>query len=204
MLRSRMMRLITVPLGPEMAAFSALLFLWMVQAAPPASIPAGTHVEARIESSVKTADSKVGDPIVAIVARPIRAAEKVVIPEGARLNGRIETIEPATVTNEGRVRLAFREIQFPDGRSASTWITNSFSASPPKPTRRYVLAMGIGAAAGAVIGQHAARTAGIIGGTLVGFVIANNSGGTKRSDLELRSGQKIVLEFREDFIPAIH
>jgi hypothetical protein len=181
-----------------MATFSQLLFLWMLQTAPPASIPAGTHVEARIESSVKTADSKVGDPIVAVVARPIRAAGKVVVPEGARLNGRIETIEPATVTSEGRVRLAFREIQFPDGRSVSTWITNSFSASPPKRTRRYVLAMGIGASAGAVIGQHAARTAGIIGGTLVGFVIANNSGGGKRRDLELRQGGVITLEFRED------
>jgi hypothetical protein len=181
-----------------MAPFSQLLFLWMLQTAPPASIPAGTHVEARIESSVKTADSKVGDPIVAVVARPIRAAGKVVVPEGARLNGRIETIEPATVTSEGRVRLAFREIQFPDGRSVSTWITNSFSASPPKRTRRYVLAMGIGAFAGAAIGQHAARTAGILGGTLVGFVIANNSGGGKRRDLELRQGGVITLEFRED------
>ena len=186
-----------------MAALSPLLFLWMLQTVP-ASIPAGTHVEARIESSVKTADSKVGDPIVAVVAKPIRTAGKVLVPEGARLNGRIETIEPATATSEGRVRLAFREIQFPDGRSIPTWITNSFSASVPKRTRRYVLAMGIGAAAGAVIGQHAARTAGIIGGTLVGFVIANNSGGNRRADLELRSGERIVLEFREDFIPAIH
>jgi hypothetical protein len=187
-----------------MAAFSSLLFLWMLQTAPPVSIPAGTHVEVRIESSVKTADSKIGDPIVAVVARPIRAAGKVVVPEGARLSGRIETIEPATVNSEGRVRLVFREIEFTDGRRASTWITNSFSAASPKRGRRYVLAMGIGAAAGAVVGQHAARTAGILGGTLVGFVIANNSGGGKRRDLELRSGERIVLEFREDFIPAIH
>ena len=128
-----------------MAALSPLLFLWMLQTVP-ASIPAGTHVEARIESSVKTADSKVGDPIVAVVAKPIRTAGKVLVPEGARLNGRIETIEPATATSEGRVRLAFRAIQFPDGQSIPTWITNSFSASVPKRTRRYVLAMGIGAA----------------------------------------------------------
>jgi len=141
-----------------MAALSPLLFLWMLQTAP-ASIPAGTHVEARIESSVKTADSKVGDPIVAVVAKPIRTAGKVLVPEGARLNGRIETIEPATATSEGRVRLAFRAIQFPGGSRLPPWITNSFSAAPPKRTRRYVLAMGMGAAAVAVVGGHAGLTA---------------------------------------------
>jgi hypothetical protein len=181
-----------------MGTLSLLLFLWIVQAAPAASIPSGTHVEARLESSVNTADSNGGDSIVAVVAQPIRAAGKVVVPEGARLNGRIETIDAATVNSEGRVRLAFREIEFPDGRRVSTWITNSFSATPPKQTRRYVLAMGIGAAAGAAVGRHAARTAGLIGGTLAGFVIANNSGGSKRRDLELRRGQVIALEFRED------
>jgi len=182
------MRAITVPLGLSMGAFSPVLLFLLVQTAAPLRIPAGTHIEAKLESSVKTADSSPGDAIVASVAKPIRA----------RLNGRIETIEPATAVSEGRVRLVFREIEFPDGRKVSTWITNSFAAKPPKRNRRYVLAMGIGAAAGAAVGRHAARTAGIIGGTLVGFVIANNSGDAKRPDLELRQGQTIVLELRED------
>ena len=40
---------------------------------------------------------------------------------------------------------------------------------------RHVLYMSIGAALGAVIGGHNARTAGIIGGLIGGFVIAGNN-----------------------------
>jgi hypothetical protein len=146
---------------------------------------------------VQTATSNSGDAIVAVVAEPIRAAGRIMVPEGSRLNGRIETIEPASRTSEGRVRLVFREIQFPDGRTVSTWITNAYSASPPKRGLRYLLYMGVGGGAGAFIGGKAARVTGIIGGTLVGFVIAGNSDG-KHPDLTLRPGQLLRLQLGED------
>src|SRR5438552_1164008 len=136
------------------------------------SVSAGTALEARLESEVGTASSGAGDAVTAVVTSPVRDANKVVIPKGARLNGRIETIQPATQTNAGRVRLVFREIQLPDGRHIQTWITNSFDASPPQQKFRYALLMGAGGAAGGLIGGTAARVAGMIGGTLVGFIIA--------------------------------
>jgi len=180
------------------ATAGALLFFLSSQSVQAAVIPAGTRVNVRLESSVQTATSNVGDAIVAIVVEPIRAAGQIIVPQGSRLNGRVETIQPATSSNEGRVRLVFREIQLSDGRVVSTWITNSFSASPPKRKLRYVLCLGIGASAGALIGGKAARTAGIIGGTLVGFIIAGNYGSAKLPDLTLRRGQVIHLQLGED------
>ena len=181
-----------------MQKIAAFLFFFGCQSVQAAVIPAGTRVDARLESSVQTATSNIGDGIVAIVVEPIRAAGQIIVPRGSRLNGRVETIQPATGGSEGRVRLVFREIQLPDGRAVSTWITNSFSASPPKRKLRYVLSMGIGAAAGSLIGGKAARTAGIIGGTLVGFIIAANYGDGKLSDLTLRPGQVLRLQLGED------
>ena len=181
---------------PEILPF--LFFLWF-QAAQPVLIPAGTPVEARLESDVRTDRSSIGDKVIAVVALPIRAAGNTVIPAGSRLEGRVETIEPATDASEGRVRLVFREIQFADGRKVSTWITNAFSASPPKRKLRYVLAIGTGATAGAFIGGHKARTAGILGGILGGFLIASNLGNAKLPDLTLEPGQLLHLELREDF-----
>jgi hypothetical protein len=58
--------------------------------------------------------------------------------------------------------------------------------------------MGIGAAAGAAIGGKAVRTTGIIGGTLVGFIIAANYGGANLPDLTLRPGQMLHLQLGED------
>ena len=181
-----------------MENFLVALLILFSQFGPSALVPAGTRVDARLESSVRTATSNTGDEIVAVVVEPLRAEGQIVVPQGSRLNGRVETIQPATTTNEGRVRLVFREIQFPDGRKIPTWITNAFSASPPKRNLRYVLYVGIGASAGALIGGSAARTTGILGGTLVGLLIAENSGSGKHPDVSLRPGQMLHLELGED------
>jgi len=175
----------------------SLLFLFLTQAVP---VPAGTRVDARLESVVRTATSKVGDEVVAVLTDPIRANGIVVVPRGSRLNGRIETIQAATRSSEGHVRLVFRQIDVPDGRRASTWMTNSFSASPPKRNRRYLIYTAVGGVAGAFIGGKAARVAGILGGSLIGFVVATNAGDTKLPDLTLKPGATIHLELGEDLI----
>ena len=178
-----------------MAVFLILLMCLQAEAAV---VPAGTRLDARLVSPIDTATSASGDVVSATLAKAIRVADKVVVPEGVRLNGRVETIEAATDTSEGRVRLVFREIEFPDGRRVPTWMTNSFSASPPKRTLRYALYTGIGAVAGGLIGGHKARVTGILGGTIVGFVIASNSGDEKLPDLELKTGRVVRLMLGED------
>src|SRR5262245_35797064 len=183
-----------------MPAILPFLFLFWFQAAQSVLIPAGTKVDARLESAVRTDTSDIGDRVVAVVATPISVAGLTIITSGSRLEGRVETVEPATEGSEGRVRLVFRQIQLPDGRKTSTWITNAFSASPPKRKLRYVLSIGTGAAAGALIGGHRARTAGILGGILGGFIIASNVG-EKSPDLTLQPGQLLQLELREDLRP---
>src|SRR5438067_10517285 len=166
----------------------SLLLLALAVEPRPVKVPAGTHLVAKLESSVKTDTSEVGDNVVAVVTSPIRSADQIVVPQGSRLNGRIETIQAATPTSEGRVRLAFREIEFPDGRHVSAWVTDAFGASPPKRALRYVIWMGAGTAAGTVIGGKTARVAGLLGGALAGFVIAGNRSESDRSNLTLHSG----------------
>src|SRR5439155_16722405 len=104
--------------------------------------------------------SKTGEAVVAVVTSPLRESTTVVVPRGSRLNGRVETIQPATHTEEGRVRLVFRDIQFPDGRHISTWITNSFEAPTPKRKLRYILLIGLGGTAAGVAAGHSGRAAG--------------------------------------------
>jgi hypothetical protein len=181
-----------------MRALSIVLFLLLQEPDPVALISAGTRVDARLVSSVATATASPGDAIVAIVAEPIRAGSRVVVPQGSRLNGRIETVEPASRSNEGHVRLVFREIELPDGRKVPTWITDAFSASPPNRKLRYPLYMGVGAAAGGAIGGTRARGAGIIGGLLLGFILAGNSTDSNLPDLTLKAGQILHLRFGED------
>ena|SRR6266516_6218730 len=167
-----------------------------------ATVPAGTSLRAKLETPVRTARSEVGDGVVAVLTKPVRATDKIIVPSGSRLQGRVETIQPATRANEGRVRLVFREILFPDGRRMTTWITNSFGAAAPKRNDRYALYMGIGAVAGGLIGGRSGRVAGVIGGTLTGFVIAGNRSGPALRDLTLKAGQEIRLQLGEDLTLA--
>jgi hypothetical protein len=92
----------------------------------------------------------------------------------------------------------FRDIQFPDGRMISTWITDSFSAASPNRRIRYPVYIGAGGVAGALIGGKSARPAGIIGGILVGFVIAANTGSTNLPELTLRPGKILRLQLGQD------
>ena len=177
-----------------------LVLTWQFQSAV---LPAGTGLDAKLESSVKTGSSEVGDDVTAVVANPILAAGRVAVPRGTRLKGRVETVQPATRAAEGRVRLVFREIELPDGRRVPTWITNSFGASPRKRTLRYVLYMGAGGAAVGFIGGKTARVAGILGGTLIGFVMAGSGDDSNLPNLTLRSGQTIHLQLSEELaIPS--
>src|SRR5262245_2031070 len=128
------------------------------------SVPAGTFVAAKLGTEVRTSTSKVGDEVIASLPRDILLTNTVVVPRGSLLRGRVETIQPATRDMAGRVRLVFRQIEFPNGRRVPTWITNSFSANTPNRKTRYVIYTGLGAAAGGFIVRSSARVAGILGG----------------------------------------
>jgi hypothetical protein len=181
-------------------------FLLLLTADPPAepTVPAGTHLQAKLQSEVNTGRSKTGQAVTAVVTAPLRTSKTVVVPQGSLLNGRVETIQAATHTEEGRVRLVFRDLQFPDGRHVSTWITNSFEAPAPRRKLRYALFMTAGAAGTGAIAGKSARTAGALGGALLGFVLAGLGDDSNRSDLTLRAGKTLHLEFREDLVLPSH
>lgn len=175
-------------------ALTAALFLAQL------SVPAGAPIAAKLESTVKTATSHVGDQVVASLTKSVSLAGVIVVPEGSLLRGRVETIQQATRNRDGRVRLLFREIEFPNGQRIQAWITHSFAAEAPNRNARYIVYTALGATAGGWIGGKTARVAGILGGTIVGFVIAGSRNAPQLQDLTLRPGQQITLELGEDLV----
>jgi hypothetical protein len=170
------------------AAVLAVMFLQLPQSV---SVPAGAVITAKLESTVTTASSRQGDEITAAVVRGL--------PGGSRLHGRVETIQSATPDAEGRVRLVFREIEFRDGQRVQTWITNSFTAGTPKRGLRYVVYTAAGATAGALAGGKRARVTGLLGGTILGLVIAARPDPGPKN-LTLKAGREIRLELTEDLV----
>lgn len=185
--------------GRDCMFLSLILILLAADPQPP-TVPAGTLLRAKLRSEISTVRSKSGEAVTAVVTVPLRASRTIVVPQGTLLNGRVETIQAATHSEEGRVRLVFRDLQFPDGRHVSTWITNAFEAPAPKRKLRYVVFMTAGAAGTGAIAGKSARTAGALGGALLGFVLAGLGDDSNRSDLTLRAGKTLHLEFRENLV----
>jgi len=170
----------------------------MLLAAQQAVIPAGTRVEARLESAIGSGHSAVGDSVVAVLTKGILLGGARFASPGNRIYGRIETIQPATRSSPGRFRIVFRELELPDGTRTQTWITTSFEASSPRRTLHYFLYPAAGAVAGVFIGGTAARTSAVLGGGLIGFIIASNSGEGKQPDISLKPGRILHLELGDD------
>jgi hypothetical protein len=176
---------------------SALLALVLLIQSEPPSVPAGTRIQARLETRVRTKTSNAGDAVVAYIAEPIRAADKVVVPRGSRLHGRVELVRAGTPEMEGWVRLVFREIQLPDGRLIPAWMTNSFHATPHNHVMRHIVYTGIGAVSAGLIVEGTSRTAAILGGILGGFLLSTNTGKGAR-DVNLKEGQSIWLQLGQE------
>lgn len=173
----------------------ALYLVLLFPQGPP--VPAGTPLEARLQSAVNTKTSAVGNEVLAVLTKPLVAGGVRVAAPGSRLHGRIETISAATPSSAGRVRIVFRELELPDSRSTPIWVTESYAASGPNRTLRSLLYSSVGGIAGAFIGGQHMRAAGAIGGGLIGFIIAINSGGTTLPDLTLKRGQVLHLRLGE-------
>jgi len=167
-------------------AVLAVIFLQL-----PQSLPAGALITARLEATVDTESSKQGDEIVAAVVKGL--------PDGSRLRGRVETIQAARRDAEARVRLVFREVELPNGQQVQTWITNSFVAGSPKRNLRYIVYTAAGATAGALVGGKKARVTGLLGGAIVGFVIASRPDSGPKN-VTLKAGQVIRLQLTEALV----
>lgn len=177
----------------QLAQIWVFVALLLPQSPP---LRAGTRVEAKLQSPLSTNTARVGDEVFAVLVKPIATT----VPRGSRLHGRVETIAAATLSDPGRIRIVFRQIEFPDGTRIPTWITESFTAPRPRRTVKYFLYTLIGGGAGALIGGHAMRAGAAIGGAIIGFVLAADSGDGKLPELTLRPGSILHLQLGEDLV----
>jgi LssY-like putative type I secretion system component LssY len=81
------------------------------------TVPADTTIFARLETDVSTAKSHLHSPITARVVREVTGPEGVLIPVGATLKGRIETLVPSSSpTDRARLLLKFSRLEIPGGK----------------------------------------------------------------------------------------
>jgi len=163
----------------------------------PIEIPEGTELTMALEATVSSATSHAGDVVIAKLTEPIRLGERVVVPEGSRVMGRVTTAMPSgRVKGRARLAIAFESLEW-KGHTAAIEATGiDITAGSSK--KKDAALVGGGAGAGAIIG-------GIVNGgkgAAVGAAIGAGAGGgavlaTKGKEVHLPSGQVLKVKLTQ-------
>jgi len=90
----------------------------------PVIVPAGTVIPITLTSSVSTKTSRDGDGVYGKTAFPVTINNKIVIPEGSSVRGKITEIKrPGKVKGKGELTLNFQTLVLPSGVTLPIYTT---------------------------------------------------------------------------------
>jgi hypothetical protein len=165
-------------------------------------VPVGTNLRIRLEDTLSSKDSRVGDKFTAIVTDPARFDE-------ATVTGHISSIKKSgKVQGRTSMNLAFNSIQLREGRRGTLhgYVTRVYGDNGGRADdeggvesgsrgNQTLKRSGIGAAGGAIIGAIAGGGKGAAIGLLVGGAGGAGSLAIKGSkELKLESGTELLVK----------
>jgi len=171
-------------------------------AVEPLAIPAGTRIPAVMQSALSTRTHQAGDVFFARVGEEVLAADgMVLVPEGARLEGRVvESRQSAGSDDEALLLLTFEAVlidgeRFPMNASVAE---AEMQAQAQASGARSAATVATGAAAGAVVGRIlGGDTRSTVGGAAVGAVAGAGVALTTRDGhAEIAQGSRITVELQ--------
>ena len=121
---------------------------------PPIVVRTGTNIRVTIDQDMSSKDSNVGDPVSASLAAPIVVNGSVVVPQGAKVSGKVTTAKSAG-RFKGGAELAITLTSIEVSGKRYSIQTSTFSDTGKGRGKRTVEGAGIGAGAGALIGALA-------------------------------------------------
>jgi hypothetical protein len=164
----------------------------------PITVPEGTTFPLVLETAMSSATSQSGDRVVARLAEDVRVGEKVVVPAGSEVRGRVVAAVPSGQVKT-RARLAFDfETLVLDGKEHSIG-ASAIDITARDTHKKDAATIGIGAGAGAIIGAIANGGKGAAVGTLIGGaagtgVVLANTG----KEVQLGSGTRVTVRLTRE------
>lgn len=164
-------------------------------------IPAGTQLDVRLDQTVSSKTSRVEERVEATTVSPVTINGRTIVPAGTVVIGHVAEVDDADRgQRDGRIRLEFTSLQFPDGtradiRSSVTSVEETHRHGSSTKRRA-----GLGAILGGVLG-------GIIegkSGALIGAVIGAGGAvvGTRGQNVELHEGTHLTLRIDQATVLA--
>lgn len=187
---------------------AVVMFASAAVAQPATSLPAGTGMRMRLETTLSTHKSKVGDVFTGRVIEPVMVDGQTVVPVGASVTGRVTKLtEPRRFAGTPTIALLPDRIVMPNGneflitativdtaKSSGTTVDDEGRIHGAGRTGRDNAELVAGSGTGAIIGALAAGAKGLFIGGGLGFGVVAAHWLTKRHSAEVPAGTEITLE----------
>jgi hypothetical protein len=210
-----MKRFLSIPLG-----FVLLLIFFVPStsmAVSDAIIPKGQKLNLQLNKTLSTKEDSEGDLFTAVVTTPVYLKERVMIPKGSVVNGRISRItRPGRFTGKAVMSLLFQSIYIPGHEQLpiiATLVSMDSKENGEVGTEGYVEGGGsssvgrivgpglVGAGLGALIGNSKGAGIGAGLGVAAGLITVLTQ--TPGKDIEISRGSMLVIELKRPLtIPA--
>jgi hypothetical protein len=164
----------------------------------PISVPAGATLPLVLETAISSEYSRSGDVVVARLAEDVRVGEKVVIPAGSEVRGRVTAAVPSgRVKTRARLAFNFDTLVFKAREYAIG--TGSLDITADDTQKKDAATIGIGAGAGAIVGaiidgKKGAGIGALIGGATGTGVTLTNTG----KEVELGRGTRVTVRLTQE------
>jgi hypothetical protein len=164
----------------------------------PLPVPAGATFPLVLQTAISSETSRSGDVVVARLAEDVRVGEKVVVPAGSEIRGRVTAAVPSgRVKTRARLAFSFDTLVL-QGREHAIG-TGPLDITAGDTHKKDAATIGIGAGAGAIVGaivdgKKGAGIGALIGGATGTGVVLTNTG----KEVELGSGTRVTIRLTEE------
>jgi hypothetical protein len=185
-----------------------LLLLTAAVAQTNLSLPAGTALNVKLESTLATFTSKNGDAFSGRVTQPVTMDGKVVIPVGTTILGRVTRIsEPRRIAGKPTIGITPETVVLPNGERyalnatlvdtslrAGTDVNDEGQFKGAGHDTKDLMEIGAGTGGGMLIGGMAAGGKGVLIGGAIGATATVTHWLSKRRSAMLAPGTELVME----------
>ena len=165
---------------------------------PPVTVPQGTSLEVKLNTTLNSGSSQVGEAFTAEVAEPVMVNGQVAIPAGSTVHGTVKSVTAAKRgAGKASMTLAFTRMDMPGGYS--TDITASLSQQTASKKKRNAGIIGGSAGGGALLGRLIGKdTKGAVVGSIVGGAIGTGVVMSKEGEqVNLPAGAALTVRLDE-------
>ena len=172
------------------------------------TIPAGTALNVKLESTLTSFSNRAGDPFQGRLTQPVLVNGKTVIPAGTTVQGRVtKTSEPRRYAGKPTIAIFPEAIVLPSGErytlnatlvdtnaGKDTDVNQEGQFKGPGHTNKDLWEIGGGTGAGMLIGGLAGGGKGLLIGGLIGAGATTGHWLSKRISATLPSGTELIME----------